>query len=86
MFGMLVAEFCRNITKDPNGLWTVTLGPLEPNLYEYRFTLDGCAIADPGNDMPKPQGKSGGSATEILFRLHNMSEESRTVTHCLLPA
>jgi enterochelin esterase-like enzyme len=43
------------MTKDPNGLWTITLGPLEPNLYEYRFTLDGCAIADPGNDMPKPQ-------------------------------
>ena len=23
------------MTKDANGLWTVTLGPLEPNLYEY---------------------------------------------------
>ena len=43
------------MTKDPNGLWTVTLGPFEPNLYEYRFKVDGCAIADPGNDMPAPQ-------------------------------
>jgi 1,4-alpha-glucan branching enzyme len=42
------------MTKDANGLWTVTLGPLEPNLYEYRFSLDGCAITDPGNDMPVP--------------------------------
>ena len=32
------------MTKDPNGLWTVSLGPLEPNLYEYRFSLDGCPI------------------------------------------
>ncbi len=43
------------MTKDANGLWTVTLGPLEPNLYEYQFNLDGRKITDPGNDMPKPQ-------------------------------
>ena len=41
--------------KDSKGLWTVTLGPFEPNLYEYRFSLDGRKITDPGNDMPKPQ-------------------------------
>jgi enterochelin esterase-like enzyme len=43
------------MTKDPNGLWTVTLGPLEPNLYQYQFNLDGRKITDPGNDMPRPQ-------------------------------
>jgi enterochelin esterase-like enzyme len=43
------------MTKDADGLWSVTWGPLEPNLYEYQFSLDGCKIADPGNDMPKPQ-------------------------------
>jgi enterochelin esterase-like enzyme len=43
------------MTKDANGLWSVTLGPLEPNLYEYQFRLEGRKIADPGNDMPKPQ-------------------------------
>src|SRR3984885_2041682 len=43
------------MTKDANGLWSVTLGPLEPNLYEYQFILDGCKMTDPGNDMPKPQ-------------------------------
>ena len=43
------------MTKDANGLWTVTLGPFEPNLYQYQFSLDGLKIADPGNDMPKPQ-------------------------------
>jgi enterochelin esterase-like enzyme len=41
--------------KNANGLWTATLGPFEPNLYEYQFRLDGCTIADPGNGMPKPQ-------------------------------
>jgi enterochelin esterase family protein len=43
------------MTKNANGFWTVTLGPFEPNLYEYQFSLDGCTIADPGNGMPKPQ-------------------------------
>src|ERR1700730_10823627 len=43
------------MTKDSNGFWTVTLGPFEPNLYEYRFSVDGCAITDPGNDLREPQ-------------------------------
>jgi enterochelin esterase-like enzyme len=43
------------MTKDANGLWTVTLGPLEPNLYQYQFIVDGLKMADPGNEMPKPQ-------------------------------
>jgi hypothetical protein len=28
------------MTKDAEGLWSVTLGPLEPNLYEYQFNLE----------------------------------------------
>jgi len=43
------------MTKDANGLWTVTSGPLEPNLYQYQFSVDGLKIADPGNEMPKPR-------------------------------
>ena len=43
------------MTKDTNGLWSATLGPLEPNLYQYQFNLDGCKITDPGNDMPRPR-------------------------------
>jgi enterochelin esterase-like enzyme len=43
------------LTKDANGLWSVTLGPLEPNLYSYQFSVDGRKITDPGNNMPKPQ-------------------------------
>jgi len=48
--GTTVAE----MTKDPRGLWAVTLGPLDPNVYTYQFRLDGCGIADPSNDMPLP--------------------------------
>src|SRR4051794_16430170 len=31
------------LTKDDNGVWSVTLGPLEPGLAIYSFTMDGTA-------------------------------------------
>jgi enterochelin esterase-like enzyme len=43
------------MTRNAEGLWSVTLGPFEPNLYEYQFNLEGRKITDPSNDMPKPQ-------------------------------
>jgi hypothetical protein len=43
------------MTKGADGLWTATLGPFEPNLYEYQYNLDGVLVPDPGNDRPKPQ-------------------------------
>jgi len=43
------------MTKQGNDYWTVTLGPFDPNLYEYQFDIDGILLPDPGNDMPKPQ-------------------------------
>ena len=29
------------MTKDADGVWSVTVGPLEPDIYEYHFTVDG---------------------------------------------
>jgi enterochelin esterase-like enzyme len=43
------------MTRDEKGLWSVRLGPFEPNFYEYQFNLEGRKITDPSNDMPKPQ-------------------------------
>jgi putative esterase/predicted carbohydrate-binding protein with CBM48 len=43
------------MTKQANDYWTVTLGPFDPNLYEYQFDIDGLLLPDPGNHMPKPQ-------------------------------
>ena len=33
----------------------MTSGPFDPNLYEYRFDLDGVLVPDTGNPLPKPQ-------------------------------
>src|SRR5215211_1507939 len=41
------------LTKDANGVWSVTLGPLQPGLAIYSFTVDGVAIPDPVNPQIK---------------------------------
>jgi enterochelin esterase-like enzyme len=35
--------------KDDAGVWSVTVGPVEPNLYPYSFVVDGIGVADPVN-------------------------------------
>ncbi|TLF47210.1 glycosyl hydrolase [Maribacter aurantiacus] len=37
------------LTKDTNGVWSVKLGPLEPELYTYTFNVDGVTTIDPSN-------------------------------------
>ena len=39
----------QDMTKDANGVWTVTLGPVEPDMYPYSFVVDGIQIMDPLN-------------------------------------
>ncbi|RPJ59778.1 MAG: hypothetical protein EHM24_27645, partial [Acidobacteria bacterium] len=37
------------MTKGDNGVWEVTLGPLDPGAYRYTFNVDGVATMDPRN-------------------------------------
>lgn len=36
-----------DMTKGQNGLWTVTVGPANPDIYPYHFTVDGISVMDP---------------------------------------
>ncbi len=40
--------------KDERGIWSVTVGPLEPDLYGYTLTADSVALIDPANHLMKP--------------------------------
>lgn len=40
--------------KDEQGVWSVTVGPLEPDFYGYSFVVDGIAVIDPSNSLMKP--------------------------------
>lgn len=38
-------------TKDAEGMWTLTVGPVKPNIYVYKLLVDGVSIADPSNTI-----------------------------------
>jgi beta-lactamase class A/enterochelin esterase-like enzyme len=44
-----------------DGVWSVTLGPLNPAIYSYNFRINGVGVLDPLNPMIK-QGESGSSS------------------------
>ncbi len=37
--------------KGADGVWTLTVGPLKPNLYIYKFAIDGVTVPDPNNTL-----------------------------------
>jgi len=39
----------RPLTRDADGLWSITAGPVSPDIHEYHFIVDGLNIADPRN-------------------------------------
>jgi enterochelin esterase family protein len=41
------------MSRDESGLWSVTLGPLDPEIYEYSFTVDGARVLDTANPLLK---------------------------------
>ncbi|HEX4012181.1 MAG TPA: alpha/beta hydrolase-fold protein [Solirubrobacteraceae bacterium] len=60
-WGPLYQPATATMTKDAGGVWSVTVGPLTPNLYTYDFVLDGVTVTDPMNadtwtSQPVPAG------------------------------
>ncbi len=53
------------LTKDEAGLWSGTVGPVDPGIYEYTLTVDGVAMIDPGNRDVKPMRAPRTSILEI---------------------
>ncbi len=38
-------------TKGADGLWSLTIGPIPPNIYVYKVMIDGVAVPDPNNTL-----------------------------------
>lgn len=53
------------MTKQANGIWSVTLGPVKPDMYPYSFNVDGIQIADPKNSAIFPNEGFQNSIIEI---------------------
>ncbi len=44
------------MVKNDTNLWTLTVGPLKPELYSYTFLIDGIRVTDPNNPLIKRDG------------------------------
>ncbi len=53
------------LAKDDAGVWSVTLGPFEPSIYIYSYTVDGVAMADPINPRMKLRASTSASLLEV---------------------
>jgi enterochelin esterase-like enzyme len=38
-------------TKGSDGVWTLTVGPVKPNIYVYKLVIDGVTVPDPNNTL-----------------------------------
>ena len=38
-------------TKADDGMWSLTIGPVPPNIYVYKFSIDGVSVVDPNNTL-----------------------------------
>jgi enterochelin esterase family protein len=89
----------RPMTKSKSGLWSITLGPAEPEIYEYNFVVDGLQIVDPTNSWQKVWIRNARNLVEIpgkepmffqqqkvphgTVHLHKYSSKSLGVTRSL---
>jgi enterochelin esterase-like enzyme len=61
---ILTGEFLearRNFTPGEDGVWTITVGPIAPDIYYYNFSIDGVRTIDPLN----PNVKTGSTPSTI---------------------
>lgn len=61
---ILTGEFFdgrKNLELGADGVWTITVGPIDPETYHYNFTIDGVRTIDPLN----PNLKTGSTASTI---------------------
>ena len=73
-------ERAQKLTKDETGLWSVTVGPLTPDLYSYNMTVDGVSTIDPRNANIK-QGVSSLSNTFFIAGAESKFQENNPVPH-----
>jgi enterochelin esterase family protein len=53
-----------NMTKAENGMWEISVGPIDPGAYRYNFNVDGVSVMDPRNPAVS---ESNGNAWSLVF-------------------
>ena len=65
------------LEKDEHGVWSITVGPLVPDFYNYAFTVDGVHVLDPRNVNIKP----GVTSLSSVFELPGDEERYEATLH-----
>jgi enterochelin esterase family protein len=68
------------LTRDKEGVWSVTVGPLVPEFYSYSFTVDGVRTVDPKNATIK-QGINSLDSMFFLPGKEASFQDNRPVPH-----
>lgn len=53
------------MVKDSIGIWSVTVGPVRPDIYSYNFVVDGVSVMDPANEDFFPNERFKSSLFEV---------------------
>ena len=53
------------MTKDTSGIWSVTVGPVKPDIYPYSFSVDGVTVMDPANKDFFPNERFKASLVDV---------------------
>lgn len=53
------------LAKDDQGVWSITVGPLEPGIAIYNFVIDGVAVPDPVNPRMKLRAETSASLVTV---------------------
>jgi 1,4-alpha-glucan branching enzyme len=53
------------MTKDTLGIWSVTVGPIKPDIYPYSFQVDGVTVMDPANVSFFPNERFKASLVDV---------------------
>ena len=51
--------------KDSSGIWSVTVGPVRPDIYPYSFNVDGVTVMDPANEDYFPNERFKASLVDV---------------------
>jgi enterochelin esterase-like enzyme len=55
----------QRMNKDDQGVWSLTVPPMQPDLYDYLFVADGVATLDPSNAEVNPNLRSPSNVFEV---------------------
>lgn len=67
-----------DMTKGAEGVWDVTVGPLEAGAYRYRFDVDGIPVMDPRNPLTS---ESNANSWSLVYVPGSSVMDTRDVPH-----